>query len=349
MADPLRLLVIRLSSLGDVARLLPSLAALRDAPGVEVDLTVEDRFAALLNHYPFPRRVVPYPRRAAGSPLRAPGRWSSAMGAYVRELRAARYDLALDLHGILRSALVAHLSGAAQTAGYARGFGREGSHLLYGRALVPAPDPRVSRYERYAGALRAAGLPTPSGAFLPPGLSPAAREAGSALVSRLLPGARDHAVLFLGASRAQAHKRWPAAHFLALSDLLYERLGLPSVLAWGPDEAELVAALPPAPHRAVPPLLDLEATLALVSGARLFVGADTGFTHLAALAGVPTVAVLGPTDPVLNAPFGDRARVLWRPGVRRACGGESCSHGDCMGMLAPRQVLEVALELLEAP
>lgn len=349
MADPLRLLVIRLSSLGDVARLLPSLAALRDTPGVEADLTVEDRFAGLLAHYPLPHRVVPYPRRAAGSPLMEPRRWSAAMAAYLRELRAARYDLALDLHGILRSAVVAHLSGAAQTAGYARGFGKEGSHLLYGRPLVPGPSPRLSRYERYAGALRAAGLPEPGAAFLPPALSPAARASSAALLGELLPGAASYAVLFLGTSRAQAHKRWPAEHFTALADDLYARLALPSVLAWGPEEAELVASLPPAPHRAVPPLLDLEATLALVSGARLFVGADTGFTHLTALAGVPTVAVLGPTDPVLNAPFGHRSRILWRRGVVRACGGAGCSHGDCMGSLAPRAVVDLALDLLEAP
>jgi len=350
MADGSRILVIRLSSLGDVARLLPSLAALRSAPGVaRVDLTVEDRFAPLLELYPIPHRVVPYPRRGPGSPLRHPFRWARAMSGYLRALRAEPYDLALDLHGLLRSALVAHLSGAAQTAGFARGFGREGSHLFYRRAVAPGPSPRISRYARYAGTLAALGFPRPGEAFLPPELPVEARAEAGRLLAERWPEKSPFAFLFLGTSRTQAHKRWPVDHFLELARRLHAERGLKTVLGWGPEETELAGSLPREEHLFVPPLLDLKTTLALLAGARLFVGADTGLMHLAALAGVPTVAVLGPTDPVLNAPFGPRARVVRREGIVRGCTGPGCAHGDCMAAVLPEEALAAALALLGDP
>lgn len=328
--------------------MLPALYALQEAPGVAcVDVTVEDRFASLLEFYPVRDRVIPYPRRAGGHPLREPLRFAGAMGEYFKTLRAGRYDLALDLHGILRSAVVALVSGAAQTAGYAKGFGKEGSHLLYTRTVVPGPRPRMSRYDRYSGALRALGFPEPSNRFIRPRISAAAREEARKALEGHLPSDAPYAFFFLGTSKAQAHKRWPASHFVALADALYQEKGLVTLFGWGPEEAEVVKALPPAPHRIVPPLLGMGATLALVTEARLFVGADTGFTHLAALAGVPTVAVLGPTDPVLNAPFGDRSRIVWREGIGRACGGAGCAHHDCMGALTPESVLASARSLLE--
>ncbi len=351
MADSgARVLVVRLSSLGDVARLLPSLRSLSRAPGVAVaDLTVEDRLASLLDLFPTGGRVIPYPRKAGGSPLRHPLRWSSAMRAYFSELRRSRYDLAIDLHGIFRSALVARWSGARETAGYARGFGREGSHLLYNRAVAPGDTPRLSRYARYAGTLRALGFAPPPEEYLEPNLPPAAREEAGGLLQGWGFAKAGYAFAFVGTSRAQAHKRWPLGHFAALAERLHAACGLATVIGWGPAEEGLVARLPSSPALRVAPLLGMGTTLALIRGARLFVGADTGFMHLSALMGVPTVAVMGPTDPVLNAPFGDRARVVHREGIRRACPGAGCDHRDCMGAVAPGEVLPAALGLLEAP
>ncbi len=341
-----RLLVIRLSSLGDVARLLPCLHSLK-ASGylARLDLAVEDRFAPLLELFPVVDRVVAYPRGNGGLGYR-PLAWARAMGSYLTDLRAARYDWSVDLHGILRSALLGQVSGAARTAGYARGFGKEGSHLLYDVPLICGATPRISRYARYAGAMAALGLPGPTEGYL----SPRVREGDRAEVERFLEGRglepRRFLFAFIGTSRAQAYKRWPLERFLELASLVWEGMRLPTVVGWGPDEAREVAALPSRGHLHAIPDWPLPQLLECIKSSTAFVGADTGAMHLAALMGVPTAALLGPTDPVLNEPWGRRARVLSRPGIHRPCSGPGCDHRSCMGAIGAREVFDGLKEAL---
>ncbi len=342
------ILVIRLSSLGDVARLLPCLGALGTSQARCVDLTVEDRFEPLMRLFPVVRKVVPYPRRAAGSPVREPSRWLSAYSGYLRALRSARYDLALDMHGILRSALVGQLSGASHTAGFGPRYGREYSHLLYETAVLPGPSPHLSRYERYAGTLAALGFPKPSADFLTPGIPAEARDDVASYLGASGLSGRPYLFAFLGTSRAQADKRWPAFRFLELARMVWNELGMETLLGWGPDETDLVRSLVREPHLKVIPGWGLDRLLEVVRRARAFVGADTGTMHLAALMGVPTLALLGPTDPLVNRPFGDRCRILYRPGVDRACSGEGCPHDRCMAAIGPEAALKGLVELLEA-
>ncbi len=343
---PRKILVVRLSSLGDVARLLPSLRSL-EAQAERVDLTLEDRFLPLLALFPPKGRVVPYPRRSAGSPLRNPRRWARAMAAYVRALREEPYDLVLDLHGILRSAVVARLAGG-EVAGYGRGFGKEHSHLFYDKVLTPGPSYRLSRYERYEGALRALGFEAPRGEEpLVPQIPEGARRDVEAFFEArgLRPG--RYLLAFLGTSRAQARKRWPPFRFAELAAEAHGRWGLPTVVGWGPDEEEALSSLPEAPWLHVPPLWPLDRLLEAVRLSAAFVGADTGAMHLSALLGVPTVALLGPTDPVVNRPYGNRHRIVHDPLARKACAGPGCPHRSCMGRIEARAVAE-ALEALLA-
>lgn len=335
----MRILVVRLSSLGDIARLLPFLRAARRAhPEHGFDLAVEDRFVPLLEIFPSVDRVLPYPRRGAGHVLRNPMRFGGAMGAYLRSLRSVRYDLAVDLHGIFRSALLARLSGARATAGYAQGFGREGSHLLYDIPVVPAPSPRISRLDRYAGTLGLLGFGGDPPGFMAPDLPASAVGARDEFLQRegIAPG--GYALFFVGTSRAQAHKRWPIGHFVEAAGLLWNEVRVPTLLGWGPEETDTVRSLPDLPYLRLLPATDLAQLVAFIATAGAFAGADTGSTHMAALMGVPTVGVLGPTDPVRNALFGDRSRVVWKAGVRRACAGPGCAHGDCMAVISAEEV-----------
>ena len=340
-------LVIRLSSLGDIARLLPALRALKSRGSHTVDLTVEDRFAPLTDLFPLADRVIPYPRKKPGPPSRHPLAWSRAVKRYLSALRDGRYGTAIDLHGIARSAIVARLSGAALKAGYASDFGKELSHLFYDIKISPAENARIPRFERYAGALRELGLPEPSGEYFSPALSDAVRDEVTSFVRELGVAPKRYVFAFLGTSRAQARKRWPAERFIELARLTMERCGLPTLLGWGPEEEDLVRTLPRDDFLFPIPSWDLPHLLGAIERAAGFVGADTGAMHLSALMGIPTLALLGPTDPILNRPFGDRSAIVHREGILRACRGESCPHLDCMGKIGAEEVYAVLQELLE--
>ena len=342
-----KFLFVRLSSLGDIARLLPSLQAVRkNHPDYRFDLTVDDRFRGLMEVFPLAERVVPYPRKGPGTPLKNPAAFAGAMQKYFAALRGNNYDIAVDLHGTLRSAAVARFSGAKAVAGYAAGFGKEWSHFLYGIELVPGSSPRMSRFDRYSGALGALGLDCSFTGYLKPALSGRALSERESFLSKAGLRGRDYVIAFLGASRAQSFKRWPADRFVELAALAQERLGMPTLVAWGPDEREDAAGLAGKRGIQLLPETDLQLLIAFIARAAASVGADTGATHISAMLGTPTVAVLGPTDPVLNRPFGDRSTVVRRDGAAGRCGGPSCPHASCIGAITADEVCDALSTLM---
>lgn len=333
-----KILVIRLSSIGDIIRLVPSMETVNESFGEATFLT-EDRFEPILQMYPVAPKVILFPRKSMGA---------GSLASFFRELRRERYDLVLDMHGILKSAMIAALARGDDKAGFAKGFGKECSHIFYRRKLVCGESPLMSRYERYRGALNALGIDSAErSAFHPPVID----EASASRVSRFL-GENGlergkYVVLFLGASRKQAFKRWPLFRFLELAKLVRERTGLSSVLGWGPDEAGLCRSLVKEDHLVVPPLLSLQESASLILGSAAFVGVDTGLMHLSALSGVRTVAVMGATNPVINKPWGGRSRVVFRGGIEGACPGEDCAHAFCMGGITADEVFAPLRELLD--
>lgn len=333
-----KILVIRLSSIGDIIRLVPSMEAVK-AAFKEVTFLTEDRFAPILEMYPMAPRVILFPRRELGA---------APLFSFLRELRRERFDLVLDMHGILKSAMMTAMARGDEKAGFAKGFGKECSHLFYGTKLVCGESPLISRYDRYRGALKALGLEAgEENAFHPPVID----EASASRVGRFMKDncleKEKYVVLFLGASRKQAFKRWPLFRFMELARLIRERTGMKSVLGWGPDEAELCSALNKEQHLVVPPMLSLQESASMILGAAAFVGADTGLMHLSALSGVRTVAVMGATSPVLNKPWGERSRIAFREVVRGSCRGEKCDHSACMGGISAEDVFARISELLD--
>jgi len=324
----MRILLVRLSALGDVVTGLHVLSALKARlPEAEVGWLVEDRFASLLAGHPQLARVHAYPRRRAAGPLG----WPKAL-AFLAGVRRRRYDLALDLQGNLKSGLLARLSGARRVAGLGGAFAREGNALFVRRRVPPPPGNRVEAYLALLDAVVGPGA-------RPPALLPAT------------PGERGLLALHPGTSPYGAHKRWPAERFAELGRRLVRRLAAPAVVTAGPgEEAEArgVAEAIGAPARWERPR-DLRALADLLAGARLLVAADTGPAHVAAALGVPTLTLFGPKDPAVAAPVGPRARAL-AAGVRCSpCALRHCPDPACMDALSVDAVERAALALLQGP
>jgi len=341
--------VLRLGALGDVVRTLPAFRALRAGyPGAHITWLVERKAAGALAAQPGLDEVLRFPREELSERLRAcdlPGLWRCAR-AFRATLRARRFDLVVDFHGILKSGVISWLTGAPRRVAYASPHGRELA-WLFANLRVRLDPMRLSRYERNAALIEFLALPAASGGA-PLHLDP---DAVKRMESRL-GEIEAPIVIHPGTSPATSHKRYPPERYAAVARALRERGAPVCLVAAGPGEAEAAmarriveasqGAVVPAP--ATPSVADLAA---LFSRARLFVGGDSGPLHIASLVGTPVVQIMGPTDPVENEPS---AFTPWRRvRVPMACSPcrRGCGAATCMEVIPHEAVVDAAMELLD--
>jgi heptosyltransferase-1 len=278
------LLVVRPSSLGDIVYALAAAADIRRArPASAIDWVSEPGFAPLIALCPDVRRVIPFGLRGWRNAPLAASTWRD-IRAFAAALRGTRYATVLDLQEQLKGALIARIA-RGESHGFDRSSIREPLATLGDDVhhRVPRDLHFLTRCRRLAGA--ALGYPVdapPRWNLRPPAQAPAMPQ-------------RPYAVILHGTSRGD--KLWPEAHWRVLLEML-ERAGLAAVLPWGSDaeHARSQRLANGFAHAVVPPWLALPDAAALLARATLAVGVDTGFTHLAAALGTPTVAIFIATD-----------------------------------------------------
>ncbi|HWX90998.1 MAG TPA: glycosyltransferase family 9 protein [Terriglobales bacterium] len=312
-----RILIVRLSSMGDVIHTLRAAATLRAAcPHATIGWLIEERWAELLCTLPTPRSGRRSPQRPLVDLIHTVNlkRWRSSLlsnqtweriAAGLSDLRAVRYDVAIDLQGAIRSAILARWSGAPVVYGAAQP--RENlASMGYTRKVIPGGTHVIEQYAGVAEALIGRAVPMPSAVFPCDPLAEAAvdrrlRQAGITGFAILNPGAGWGA------------KQWPAGRYGEVAKVLAQS-GLKSIINFGPGEEALARAAESASdHTAEAMTFSVGELIALTRRARLFIGGDTGPMHLAAALGVPVVAIFGPTDPARNGPFATRKIVLRHP------------------------------------
>ena len=295
---PARVLIVRLGALGDVVHAIPVAAALRRAyPHARIDWLVSAKHREILDLVPvIDRRLVVNDRGDASG--------GTSLVAAVRELRLAHYDIAIDLQGLIKSALLARLSGAPRVLGFSASYAREAlARLFYTDVSDPGRgglyDPRETRHvvDLNLGVLALVGIGAARAEFpleTPP--SAAART----IVEQT--GGR-YALVNPGA--AWPNKRWPPDRLATVAVELRERHGVTSVVLWGPGEESLAADVVAQARGAavLSPKTTVGDLVALARGAALMVSGDTGPTHIAAAVGTPIVGLYGPTRPVRNGPM----------------------------------------------
>jgi heptosyltransferase I len=317
-----RILLIRLSAVGDVINTLPALSLLRTAmPQAHLAFLVEDRARELLIGHPLLDAVYVFPRRQWRELLRSPDprawrRLRSEASGYARELREARFDVTLDFQGNLKGALHARLSGAHRRIGFARGHNREMSHW-FATELVEPPADRPHRVDKFVSLLRPLGIDGADAErrfVLPP--APGARERIDAFLAESGLGRRPLVAMHPGTSARGSGKRWPVERFGALAARLASEAD--TIVTRGPgeerlaDEVVAAAGRRDAVHKG-PAGLSLLELAELLRIATAFVSADTGPMHLAAACGTGCVALFGPKDPAIYRPYGAGHRVLYEP------------------------------------
>ena len=326
---------------------LPSLAALRRAfPNADISWVVERRSAEILRDNPILDRLIEVDTKALRRGLMS-GETLQAPRQQLRRLRASAFDLALDFQGLIKSATIARLSGARRIFGFTRpGLREPPSRFLLSRRIAVPEKTHVIRkgLELVSGAL---GVEVPTAAHdfeFPLSINPAhEREAAEAAV----PTGGNYAILNPGGGWPT--KLWSVDRFGALADALWVHHGLYSLITHGPGESELAQAVLEAStlKKAHTVSLSLKGFSALAKNARVYVGGDTGPTHLAIAARTPVVGLFGPTEWWRNgSPYAEDICIERNDiDCREDCHRRACSKWICMDIEVER-VLDAVTERL---
>jgi heptosyltransferase-1 len=288
---PRRILVVKTSSMGDIVHALPAVTDIRrHLPQVQIDWLLEKSFASIPALHPAVGQVWPMAWRKWRRALWQAETWH-AMGELRRGLRHAHYDCVLDLQGLLKSALWARQAGSP-CMGYDRHSIREplASALYAGVAPVSRDLHAIDRCRRLVAAHLGWAAPES-----PPDFGIRAPQGDWLAPERRV-------VLIPCASRPE--KFWPIGRWRQVLQACEAR-GLTAVVLWGNEleqrNAQEIAA---GSSAVVPPFLSIRDTAAVLGGAALIVGLDTGFTHLGAAMAVPTVGIYCDHEPGLTGVTG---------------------------------------------
>lgn len=305
---PSRILIVLPCCIGDVVLATATLQALRRAyPQAHITWAVGSWSRGVLEGHPMLNALLD--TGPAALPVRTPR-------GFMRMLRAlslGRFDMAVSLVRSPLMSVVMRLSGIPYTVGLdsaGRGFAY---HL---RAPI---DPQEARHEAeiYLDTVRALGIDTQDCYATVP-LQPKARRR----IAELLPQRGIHGPYLVfnpaggrNPGMMMDQKRWPTSNFAQLADALAQQLQAVPIIVGGPGDSELINEMRAMMQQRAQVFigeLSFAEIAALAAGAVLYVGNDTGLTHLAAAADAPTIMILGPSDPQRYAPYARRSRALWR-------------------------------------
>lgn len=283
----MKILIVRLSAMGDIVHTVPMAAALRrDRPQARIDWLVDRRHAGVLDLFTVVDEAIAV----------QPGRETVAV---VRRLRETAYDVVIDAQGLLKSAVMARLAGGRRTIGFSRDALREpAAARFYTETVTPAPTDHVVRQNLQL--LRALGIDDTA-------IETPVRAVASAVADDVQQATgQRYGVLNPGAG--WPNKQWPPQNFGAVAAAIQQSHGLPWVVVWGPGEESLARRVEEASAGAamLAPPTGLSDLMALVQRAAIVVAGDTGPIHLAAAAGTPVVGLYGPTSPARNGPWAER-------------------------------------------
>lgn len=334
-----RILIIRLSAIGDVVRVLPALHTLRLAfPSAQIDWAVERKAAAVVEGNPALDQVHVFERGGRGE-----GSWRRYLD-FWRTIRDGHYDMVFDFHGILKSGLLARGSRARDRYGFARPRAQEGSWLCVNHRLK-LPGEVLTRVEEN---LRLVELHTPRAPHgdIAIAVPDEVQEDLDEFVDTHFDAGKWVVVMHAPVDRPE--KQWPLEYFSELADLLNGDGRFEVLLTWGPGQrhiAEHVSAKARRPPTIGPEMPSLKHYAWLAFNADLYFGGDTGPMHIASAMGTPVVAVFGGTDPRRHAPMREPYTLLTAPGAGAA--GSKHDGAERLRAITPEQAYDACVMIMQ--
>ena len=334
-ANPRRVLLVKLSAIGDVLHALPAAVALRRAlPEAEIAWAVEGRAGDLLEGHPAIDRVIRLRRR-----------WLKSPGEVLRIRKALQgfsADVAIDAQGLLKSGVLSWLSGAGMRIGYAAPEAREGSAWFSTHRITPTAAHVVDRHLELLAPL---GIGRGEPRFAMPRSDEARRRVDAWWKSLALPDAP--AIINPGAGWTS--KLWPPERFAAVARQLGRRHGLVSLVVWGgADEREAAEQIVAAAEgeAVLAPATSLAELAEVALRARVFLSSDTGPLHLAAAMGAPCVGLFGPVPATRNGPYGPQHLCIEPPAEVRPAWQDRKRDTRSMRAIDAERVVAAASQLI---
>lgn len=344
MAGYERILIVRLSAIGDVVNVLPAVRLIRESfPRARITFAVEKPTSSLLYGSPDIDEVFVVERHSWTGKLKNP--FLAPLAIYqilcaVAALRRRRFDLCLDFQGNARSAAVCLSSASRVRIGFSPRNVREFASISYTRT-VKLPRAKMTRAQKNLHLLKAVGIKpekvNASFHFSQPEMSAVDRFFAEQGISD-----KRVVAVHAGTSRFGAFKRWDEKKYAEVCFRLRSQFSVIPLLTFGPGEkemAEKINSLSGSACIIAPELSGLKELAYLLKRCSLFIGADTGPLHIAAAVGTPVIAIFGPKDPQIYAPNCDNYIIVRKDIPCSPCEKRRCSHASCMKAITAEDIL----------
>ena len=329
------ILVVKLSAIGDVIHALPVSYALKETyPEAKVTWVVESPAYDILRDNPYIDEILIFEKKK----FKTLGGFLSNFGPFKAKLQAKKYDAAMDLQGLFKSASIAYLSNAPVRLGTCNM--REMSDKISQPVVGPNANGHI--VERYLDVARALGCQVDKVVF-PMVIS----DKDASIAQRIMEqsGARkanSYVVFAVGAN--WPNKRWSAKSFAELGDWLYDKGIVPVIIGGGTVDEQTAREIES--YTEIPPInlvgkTSLKQLAYVIQNSLAVVGGDTGPVHLSAGLGVKTVMLMGPTDANRNGPYGQLENAIEADHPCKYCWKRACPKGeDCLAKISVEQVKE---------
>lgn len=362
-----KILIVRLSAVGDVINVLPALKVLRSTyPKAHISWLVEDRAKDILENNPDLDEVFVFPRK----------RWQKDIKSFVsflptlkeaitffKNIRSNNFDLIIDFHGNFKSGLMTMFSGKCVKLGFDRKSCKEWNHLFTNRhaSLV---NKRIHRIDKNLSLLKLLEIdntylktdiiiPNSDKTFIDDFLSHNIAED------------KQLAVIHPGTSKFGEFKRWPAEKYAKLADMLINKLNMAVLFTWGGSEIEIVNNILSFMHEKATiscKTQSLKQLAELINRSNIFISGDTGPMHIASIMEKRQVAIFGPKDPIIYGPYllsknlnpntlipnshHKTTRLVRKDLPCSPCKKRKCKQNVCIKLITPDEVFFVCKELM---
>ena len=352
MTDPRKILILRLSAIGDVIRTLPSLHLLRKKFQESwIAWAVEEKAAPILEGHDALDEIILVPRKTWVRSLKNPFKWIHALAdiiKFLRTLKRSSFDTVIDFHSSLKSGIISRCTGAKCRIGYTAPYSRE-FNFLFNNVRLPLREKRISRIERNFTLLKYFHI---NANECKASISIAAEEKDyidDFLRSEEFTN-RTKIIMFPGASKKQAYKKWGSDNYATLANMLFKN-NVAIILGWGPGEREECEKISSSVEGAIflSPPTTLKHLTELIKRCQLYIGGDTAAMHLSCAVGTPCLVIYGPTDPVINAPWGKQFHIIYDDTIDCSpCRKRRCKKRDCFQNITPELVYREARKMMKS-